>query len=236
MKFELLLLFALAGSFCTITHASTLVVPTAKELEQVAGDTVPTEATDRISEGEDAVDAAVTEAPAAEPAPAATEVAVKETEAPLVHSEVPEKGTEVPVNTEEPVIETETSVNNEAPEEHTEVPLAAHTESPAEMPETTVGLTETTAENTVAEETVATEGTPKIEPETTDNAETSQTVLMGPELKVGADPVTDDVEVEDSEGMSKGQVVGIVFGALVAVVVIIAVIVVVVRRMGQYSP
>lgn len=38
-----------------------------------------------------------------------------------------------------------------------------------------------------------------------------------------------------SVGMSTGQVVGIVFGALVSVVIIIAVIVVVVRRMGQYS-
>lgn len=181
------------------------MVPTAEELEEMRRDSMPTKATDRISEGVDAVDAAVSEASPAEPESMATEVAVKETEAPSVHSEVPEIGTEAPVNTEEPITETEaSSVNNEAPEEQTEAPSSAHTESPAVMPETTVGPVETTAENTVAEGTLATEGTPNIEPETTDNAETSETELIGTEFKEGADhmykPETEDVDVEDSEG------------------------------------
>ncbi|XP_061759788.1 podoplanin [Nerophis ophidion] len=48
----------------------------------------------------------------------------------------------------------------------------------------------------------------------------------------------DEVLVEDdaAEGLSSGQVVGIVIGALLAVVIVGAVVVAVVRRMGKYSP
>lgn len=222
MKFELLLLlFSLIGSFCTISHASTLVVPTEEELAQVTGASMPTEATDRTSEGEDALNLAVTHTPA----PDTTEAAVKETEVPSTHSEVP-------------VLETEaTSDHTEAPAEQTEAPLL-HT--PEKEQETTVGVTETPAANTVDEDTAATEGTPEITPEAGGDEEATETSLTDtadePALKTVIETGRDEVEVEDSEGLSTGQVVGIVFGALVAVVIIIAVIVVVVRRMGQYSP
>ncbi|XP_061910403.1 podoplanin isoform X1 [Entelurus aequoreus] len=48
----------------------------------------------------------------------------------------------------------------------------------------------------------------------------------------------DEVIVEDeaAEGLSSGQVVGIVIGALLAVIIVGAVVVAVVRRMGKYSP
>lgn len=44
-----------------------------------------------------------------------------------------------------------------------------------------------------------------------------------------------DVKVED-EAMGTGQLVGIVFGALIAVIVVIVVIILVAKRKGQYSP
>lgn len=46
---------------------------------------------------------------------------------------------------------------------------------------------------------------------------------------------TPHVEVE-TEGMGTGQLVGIIFGALITVIVVIAIIILVARRMGQYSP
>ncbi|KAK2841188.1 hypothetical protein Q7C36_012767 [Tachysurus vachellii] len=243
MKLELLLLFALAGSFCTITHASTLVVPSEVYLQTTTGDTVSTKATDTISEGKDALDAAVTEALPSEEAPADTEVAVQKTEAPSPHSEVPEKSTEASSHNEGLVTETVgPSFPNEATVEQTEATLA-HTETSAEKPETTAGVTESPAENTMAEETAETESTPEMDPEATKKSEVSETTLIDTAVEPGlkTDPHVietekDEVEVEDSDGMSTGQVVGIVFGALVSVVIIIAVIVVVVRRMGQYSP
>ncbi|MCI4380755.1 hypothetical protein PGIGA_G00243670 [Pangasianodon gigas] len=224
MKFELLLLFALVGSFCTITHASTLVVPTEAELAQVTGAFLPTEASETFKEEEAAPDKVVTEAPA----PAATEAAVEDRETPSPHTEVAVEETEAP------------SVHTEAQTEQTETP-SAHSEAPAEEKETPGGVTEAPAENTesavVAEDTTATEGTSEV----TEAAKTGQQDTdKGPTSHAESGQVIetgrDEVEVEDSEGMSTGHVVGIVFGALVAVVIIIAVIVVVVRRMGQYTP
>ncbi|TSN76542.1 PR domain zinc finger protein 2 [Bagarius yarrelli] len=230
MKFELLLLFALIGSFCTISHASTLVVPTIDKLEQGTGASMPTEATGSISNRKEALDVAVTDLPA----PDAIEVSVKDTEAPTTPSEVLVMETEAP------------SDHTEALTEQTESPLP-QTEASEEKQETPVGVTETPAETTVEEEeeggTAATEGTPEIAPEAGGEEEATATVQTDtadePTLKAEPEQVIeterDEVEVEDSEGLSTGQVVGIVFGALVAVVIIIAVIVVVVRRMGQYS-
>ncbi|MCJ8734868.1 hypothetical protein PDJAM_G00240290 [Pangasius djambal] len=229
MKFELLLLFALAGSFCTSTHASTLVVPTEVELAQVTGAFVPTEASETFTEEEAAPDKVVTEAPA----PAATEAAAEEGEVPSPHTEVAVEETKAP------------SVHTEAQTEQAEAP-SAHSEAPAEETETPVGVTEAPAENTeaaVVEDTTTTQGTSEFT-KTADKTEAPKTGLQDtaeePISEAGPGQVIEtengEVEVEDSEGMSTGYVVCIVLGALVAVVIIIAVIVVVVRRMGQYTP
>ncbi|XP_053092446.1 uncharacterized protein si:ch211-156j16.1 isoform X1 [Pangasianodon hypophthalmus] len=225
MKFDLLLLFALVGYFCTITHASTLVVPTEAESAQVTGAFVPTEASETFKEEEAAPDKVVTEAPAS----AATEPAVENGETPSPHTEVAVEETVAP------------SVDNENQTEQTET-LSAHSEAPVEEKETPVGVTEAPAETTeaavVTEDTTATEGTPKVTEAADEAPKTGlQDTSKGPktEPESGQMIETDQVEVEDSEGMSTGHVVGIVFGALVAVVIIIAVIVVVVRRMGQYT-
>lgn len=178
------------------------MVPTAEELEQVTGPSVPTEA---IDEGKNGPDELVTEAPVLD----ATEVAVKETEAPSAQSEAPVKETEAPtVYTEEPVKETEApSVYNEASTEQTEAPFV-HPETPAEDLETPVDVTDTPAENTVAGDTVETEGAPESTPEAAGNAEDPETALTNtadePAFKAETGQVIeterDEVEVEDSEG------------------------------------
>lgn len=43
------------------------------------------------------------------------------------------------------------------------------------------------------------------------------------------------LRLHPTEGLSSGQVAGIVIGALLAVVIVIAVLIVVARRMGKYS-
>ncbi|XP_072536974.1 podoplanin [Salminus brasiliensis] len=88
MKFELLLLFALVGPFCTITHASTLVVPTKADLTAVTD--AAAEPTDATVQGKlDIVTAApentMTEAPAT-PAP---EFTLEVTEEPAAETQTP---------------------------------------------------------------------------------------------------------------------------------------------------
>ncbi|XP_053359363.1 podoplanin [Clarias gariepinus] len=228
MKFDLLLLFALVGSFCIITHASTLVVPTEADLAQDTGASVGTEAFRKVNEEEDAPNGAVTETSTT----TTTEATGQETEATSAHTEVPVETTETP------------SVPTVAHEERTEAPVQS-TIAPSEETETSVGVTEAPAEKEIGSTPAATEGAPEVNEasnkdgltvtEMADKAEGTELMSVS-----AVDPVSEtergDVEVEDSEGMSTGHVVGIVFGALVAVVIIIAVIVVVVRRMGQYSP
>ncbi|XP_054905838.1 mucin-2 isoform X1 [Poeciliopsis prolifica] len=81
--------------------------------------------------------------------------------------------------------------------------------------------------------------------ETTGSEETSSPFIDGteapidPTMSPGATTGTDNdnagVTVETQEGLSTGQIVGIVFGAMVAVVIVIAVVIAVLRRMGKYS-
>ncbi|KAL7884861.1 hypothetical protein AOLI_G00076310 [Acnodon oligacanthus] len=90
MKFELLLLFALVGPFCAITHASTLVVPTAEDLASVTFAIDATESPkeqDTTAAPEEAV-TEVSELPATKAAVAETEAQVTDTEAPVVSTMV----------------------------------------------------------------------------------------------------------------------------------------------------
>ncbi|KAL7828680.1 hypothetical protein SRHO_G00323140 [Serrasalmus rhombeus] len=124
MKFELLL-FALVGPFCAITHASTLVVTTAQDLASVT-ETVreAIDATEPPKEQDTTVapEEAVTEVavlPATKAAVTETEAQVTDTEAPVVFTVVALDGPTVTEAAPEPdeatsVVETVAAVGTEA--------------------------------------------------------------------------------------------------------------------------
>ncbi|KAF5895181.1 PR domain zinc finger protein 2-like isoform X1, partial [Clarias magur] len=189
----------------------TIVVPTEAELAEVTGTSVGTEASVTVNEEEGATNGPITETSPT----TTTEATVEETETTSAHTEVSVETSETP------------SVPTVAHEKHTEAPVTSPV-APSEETETEtpVGVTDAPAEKEKESTPAATEDVPE-DTEAYDKAE--GTLMSEDKTETGG------VEVEDSEGMSTGHVVGIVFGALVAVVIIIAVIVVVVKRMGQYS-
>lgn len=121
---------------------------------------------------------------------------------------------------------------------------------PAAVPAqgTEVAVTEAapaiTVANTEASEADTSAATETQQPLTTNAhpVETAAptTVAEGqPEVTAAAETETKEgvvVEGETEEGMTSGQVAGIVIGALLAVVIVTCVVVGMVRRMGKYSP
>ncbi|XP_036961470.1 guanine nucleotide-binding protein G(s) subunit alpha isoforms XLas [Acanthopagrus latus] len=197
MNVQLLLLLALAGPFCALTHASPTALPedlgdegdlpTVTEgpkldLSLVTGAPAATEAAE-VAQDQVVTDAAVAaeiDAATAAPGEAATEAA------PAV------------VLTEEPVADTE-------------APVASTAAAPEQL------ITEA----------------PAVEaPAPTDEAEGEDP----PVVPTSAAEVEEEVLYVEVEGLSSGQVAGIVIGALLAVVILIAVVIAAVRRMGKYSP
>ncbi|XP_030278592.1 podoplanin isoform X2 [Sparus aurata] len=207
MNVQLLLLLALAGPFCALTHASPTALPedleivTQGDITGVTGGPIldlslvtgPPAATDAAEVAQDQVvtDAAVEaepEAVTAAPAEAATETP----------AEAPTVAAPAVVLTEEPVVDTE-------------APVASTAAAPVQL------ITEAPAVETAAPAEEAEKEDPHVVP--TSPAKVEEEVLY--------------IEVED--GLTSGQVAGIVIGALLAIVILIAVVIAAVRRMGKYS-
>ncbi|KAJ8264919.1 hypothetical protein COCON_G00140180 [Conger conger] len=166
-------------------------------------------------------EAAVTEAAvAAEP----TAVAQETEEAPVVTAGAPAEPApaEEPAETEEQVVPPEADVT-EAPAvvapEVTDAPVAPV------APEVTEGPPDVPAE-------APTEAA--AEPEAEAPAAPTQAAVAPAQAEDAAAEPTVQVESPE-EGMSTGQVVGIVFGSLLAIIVLNVVVVTVFRRMGRYS-
>ncbi|KAM8754794.1 podoplanin [Acanthopagrus schlegelii] len=205
MNVQLLLLLALAGPFCALTHASPTALP-----EDV---------------GDEGDLPAVTEGPKLDlslvtGAPAATEAAEVAQDQVVTDAAV------------EAEIEAETAAPGEAAtaapgEAATEAaPAVVLTEEPVADTEAPVASTAAAPEQLITE-------APAVEaPAPTEEAEKEDP----PVVPTSAAEVEEEVLYVEVEGLSSGQVAGIVIGALLAVVILIAVVIAAVRRMGKYSP
>ncbi|XP_035238977.1 calphotin isoform X1 [Anguilla anguilla] len=237
IRVALLLLLALAGPFCAVAHASTLVPASALEDAPVTEASVALEATPEAAAA--AADPAEAAEPAAPAAVDATEPAPEEAAAPEptdAPAAAPAEAAEPSAAPEAPPEEVPAEVPGEVPAElSTEVPAeasAAPAEAPAEAAEDPEPAT------AAAEPAVATQPPAPEEPAAPVVTEPPAVAPEAPAAPAQAEETAADptvlVEVTE-DGMGTGQVVGIVIGSLLALIIVIVVVVSVIRRMGRYS-
>lgn len=223
MKVQLLLLLALVGLLCAFTSASPTAVPTVSTQlapeENTPAETAAVEMTvDSFTILTTWISPIPTTVPAQSTTKVFTEFAAVSTTPALTEAEAPSTA-----NTEGPT-ETETPAETEDP----------GTEAPAE----TEGPTE--SEDPGTEDPSETEGPGTEAPaETEGPTETEDPGMEGASKMDKTERETNGEMIIDNgteDGLSSGQIVSIVVGALLAVAVTAAVVIVVVRRMGKYSP
>ncbi|KAL6459012.1 hypothetical protein MHYP_G00324840 [Metynnis hypsauchen] len=196
MKFELLLLlFALVGPFCAITHASTLVVPTAEDRASV---------TETVAEAIDATEPPKKQDTTVVPKEVVTEVSVL----PATKAAVTETEAQV-TDTEAPVVSTIV-----APEE------PAVTEAAPKLDQTT-SVVETLAA-VVTEVAVQTEEPEETEAKEEENAAPEAEAELEQETVTQADVEVEDSGL--STGHVVGIVIGALVAVVIIIAVIVVVV------------